>query len=846
MQPVWIVKKFALLMPWIFLALRRALIPSMCCAILVFVFFAVPQSGEVLHGLIARDFVTGPFRDRTPPLIVKPLLWYVVTSVTLAFAIWYSARLLCTVHFRMSLPAAWRPKYQLLTNRQIMNAVSWLPRSLGILALGACMGALAYANYRHFLSGSGTAALVGLSFAAPLVMAGVLLKLCLNGRLHWSRRAVGPAIALYAISVLSLAVTGAPLRVQIVTVLTALLPADMLMILVMRRVEINGSETRSARHVCFLIALALAALIPGGMLLVLVMSPNIIRGSLDKARVRPNDIGLGDVIGRVLVFILLGVVSLFILATLSSGAARAFGSASAIILFLAALVMLLTGVQLTLRWLTQCVPGFTTGLVLILVVPAGMLANSYIGREAFGTNRATPAGNAQTAQPAHAMLVSQKPLVMPQHDPDDPVLFISAFGGGLRAAIFTAELLALADDSSCGKFGEHIVATSTVSGGSLGMATYLVARQALLESAQMMHTTPWSGCRAGAVPTATPLFDTVRDALFGDHLSAAIATGVSRDLLPILQPHRGMALLASWNDALRSAIRDNERNKQGTPRAFEMPLERLTGGLKIRPTVYFNATDSKHGSIVWFSNAVGDQPGCEFGSVPNMQPGPRLCDGLTVGQAVLHSARFPVITPPGAYPLDKTQAVLVDGGYADNSGGQTLSHQVGWERLQAPNASLLEINGNPPESSNDCPDHAHESALPTALKTLLLSRSARAELAAALLLEVIQPCPNGDDHPSHCAIQATLDPERVLSNRLNERGEPYTNDQLCELSSHTQIPSLGWYTGADAAALITESVRMQVPAVCRLLALDCRVPEVDGADVERRVGTATATVHAQN
>ena len=65
---------------------------------------------------------------------------------------------------------------------------------------------------------------------------------------------------------------------------------------------------------------------------------------------------------------------------------------------------------------------------------------------------------------------------LPQRD-DSPIFFVAAAGGGLRAAYWTATMLAAADDQTCGEFGRHVYAYSGVSGGSLGIGVYLAQRQ---------------------------------------------------------------------------------------------------------------------------------------------------------------------------------------------------------------------------------------------------------------------------------------------------------------------------------------------------------------------------------
>lgn len=99
---------FAPAMPWLFLTLRRALIPTVCLNALAVLFYGVPQSSEVLFGL--TEPVTHPVKRSGFASSVNfyPLLWYVVWSVLVSVSVWYSARLLCTVDtITFSRPPRW-------------------------------------------------------------------------------------------------------------------------------------------------------------------------------------------------------------------------------------------------------------------------------------------------------------------------------------------------------------------------------------------------------------------------------------------------------------------------------------------------------------------------------------------------------------------------------------------------------------------------------------------------------------------------------------------------------------------------------------------------------------------
>ena len=128
-----------------------------------------------------------------------------------------------------------------------------------------------------------------------------------------------------------------------------------------------------------------------------------------------------------------------------------------------------------MRRIARNVPGLTAFAIIVFA-----LVVAFVGEESLGTERLT-------LSPAPAAPVPDAGSSAPGPAPNAPGMPHNAHGGGLRAAAFTAQVLAGADDASCGRFGEQVAAYSGVSGGSLGIATYLVARQ--------RSTSPWAAGR---------------------------------------------------------------------------------------------------------------------------------------------------------------------------------------------------------------------------------------------------------------------------------------------------------------------------------------------------------------
>lgn len=281
---------------------------------------------------------------------------------------------------------------------------------------------------------------------------------------------------------------------------------------------------------------------------------------------------------------------------------------------------------------------------------------------------------------------------------------IHADGGGLRAALYTAEVLATADDISCGDFGAHVLAASGVSGGSLGIATWAVMRQEFIESEGI---TAWSECKelrsryklpadsivevpGSAEGPPTPLRLRVFGMLAQDHLSAVLATMLTSDFLwPWSDSKRGQALLDSWQTAAHDVLLVLNGSGWGQRPAFAMPLKDVNAGLNRPPLLMFTATDADSGNRIVFSNSKLASSS-EFENLP-------------IGVAALHSARFPLISPAGLVDVGKNSVRVVDGGYFDNSGAATLREVL--IKAEAGNllegkATVVRIDGNAPDRDN--------------------------------------------------------------------------------------------------------------------------------------------------
>lgn len=719
-------------MPWLFLGLRRALIAMLVAVLVAVLFFVVPQSREVLHGLGEPPLKSlQDFNDATSRLInFWAYLFYVLTAVALGLATWYAARLLATVEAQSGTPMALADG---AGAARLQRATTWLPRGLGVFVLGAAIGALLYASYTPRLSQMAALGLVALAVGGPLLAAAGAL-----GR----RRAVlwlGVAASL-AGGVLLVMLTQ-KWRISLASIVCSPLPAALLWFFVKRR----GALAR--------------------------------RGWGKNAQAHDQR-GFGEALVSLFSIVAGSVALLMLLALLPTAPVRLFGSAAAVLLFLAGSVLFLAGAQILVRRAAHGVPGLTTAAIIAFAGGVAAVGDESLGEEKLD---APAVAAAPTAAPA--------PASPPAATATPRSLYVNAHGGGLRAAAFTAQTLARADDASCGRFGEEVAAFSGVSGGSLGIATYLVARE------QHVRNKGWSGCTPGAPAATTPLTDIVVRALVQDHLSPTVARMLAVDAphLP-WSPARGQALLDSWQSALVASLAEaREPAGDDTPLALAQRLGTLSGGLAPPALVYFNATDADSGHIVWFSNRNGGEVRSRFPA------GPAAAPDVTVGQAVLHSARFPIVSPAGRWGPQR----LVDGGYADNSGTTTLLRVLLDDK---PHGSalprLINIDGNPPGES-ECVRKTDKPPILTAVRALLQARTAHAALAVQQFRQTV----------GGRSLDVVLDLEKTLT-------DPAQGERCEQLRRAHQAP-LGWYVSYTAAKTMAASVDHGALQICAVLGEAC-------------------------
>jgi hypothetical protein len=352
-----------------------------------------------------------------------------------------------------------------------------------------------------------------------------------------------------------------------------------------------------------------------------VISPWVIRRTFPLTRVRATT--KDAAVALTLIFALTFVGSLVI--ALRPGEARAVGSIGVVIAALAfwTAILSLFFVAAPLR---LGLPG------LAVLSPLPWLVASYIHDPNQFPRRATLEAPPPIEASKIAGIEEQfvRWLLSRKHAGEGPipVYLISAEGGGLRGAYWTARVLAELNARSATKFAQHSFAYSGVSGGSLGVAAFMgIVRKHPVEGIRIVETMlgrDYLAPLVGRLLLAEPFWQ-----LLGSYSKV-----VPRDVSFERQWE------SDWQAIEGSAY-------------FSRPFLDVFGAGFERPgpAVIFNATNSETGKRVLLANIDAGVVQNDY-LLPLSTAGVRdLLGDVTVGEVVHLSARFPFISPPASLQM---------------------------------------------------------------------------------------------------------------------------------------------------------------------------------------------------
>ena len=259
-----------------------------------------------------------------------------------------------------------------------------------------------------------------------------------------------------------------------------------------------------------------------------------------------------------------------------------------------------------------------------------------------------------------------------------PVFIVAASGGGLYAAHHAATVLARLQDR-CKNFAQHVFAISAVSGGSLGGA--LFSSLAKREATNAQHADCVVGSQGGA-----QFEGRINQFLQTDFLSPLLASALFPDavqrFLPAFTSHFDRArtfertLSHAWaklypsekDDLWSRPYLEHWKSDRAAP-ALILNSTNVEHGYRVAITPFRIIDMGELGNIVSLSNLA------EFHRLAELRSGDgstaRLRD-TTLATAVSLSARFPWVVPAGRLETQHGALRLVDGGYVENSGVETV------------------------------------------------------------------------------------------------------------------------------------------------------------------------------
>ncbi len=264
-----------------------------------------------------------------------------------------------------------------------------------------------------------------------------------------------------------------------------------------------------------------------------------------------------------------------------------------------------------------------------------------------------------------------------------PVYIVAAQGGGLYAAHQSALFMARLQDA-CPRFSEHVFAISAVSGGAIGSTIFTALAEERAEAAPRPSATDPLDCAAAA--PENQFEPRMRDVLGRDFLSPTLSALLFGDFtarfsprpLPALDRARALeaAFEIAWTDA---ATRSGDPlDGPGLERGL-LDYWRPTGDA---PLLLLNTTEADTGLPLVLSPIRDLGPNLRsYADVAARDAALRVPD-MRLSTAMVLSARFPFITPPGSldvlyeFPDGRTEvrkARVVDGSYFDNSGISTAT-----------------------------------------------------------------------------------------------------------------------------------------------------------------------------
>jgi hypothetical protein len=282
-----------------------------------------------------------------------------------------------------------------------------------------------------------------------------------------------------------------------------------------------------------------------------------------------------------------------------------------------------------------------------------------------------------------------------QATPRRPIVFVTAAGGGIRAAYWTASVLGRLEDC-IPEFHKSLFSISSVSGGSLGAAAFVTLMASRTKKPPVV-----AGCNQ-PIPIDDDARidgyhqDFLREFFSQDYLAPVLREMLLGDFPRALNPFttkqagvadRGIALEQAWERAWQNTCKEHERTCSHVT-SFSTSFSALSRQSEWFPLLFLNGVHEETGKRLVTSTAhvVAETfpDATDFFDL--------VKHDVRTSTAVLNSARFPIISPsgtllrterrPSSSESKRPVGHVIDGGYFDNNGTVT-SQEVAIASLQA-------------------------------------------------------------------------------------------------------------------------------------------------------------------
>ena len=379
---------------------------------------------------------------------------------------------------------------------------------------------------------------------------------------------------------------------------------------------------------------------------------------LDQQHYAPHHKGWRD-LGMTSFVVLVGILGLstaiFVMVWMNPQVATLFGTGS--VLFLASASWVAFGSTLVSLGKGFKFPVITAGLIGALII--GPWTDNH-------QVRTLNTGATEKSEPARHMAWDQRPTVEQDFyewlttraevfdkEKINPIFIISAEGGGIRAAYWTANLLAAFQDSN-ENFANHVYALSGISGGSLGTALFV---NLLQNQDKLKCPDPEAAWKIKKIRKCAHAI------LSEDFLTPTVASMLYPDLIQRINflsyfykfPDRAYALETSFEKAWKKHL-GNDRFSRSFLESWDAPKNSKANPKLRLPSLFLNSTWVEGGKRVIASNVQIIKE--HFPDAEDLFS--ILCTEIPLSTAVHNSARFSYVSPAGTVeePLLKDNPLL--------------------------------------------------------------------------------------------------------------------------------------------------------------------------------------------